>query len=63
MSERKNYNEHRAGKRSFQANLRPEENDLVQTVKAFRGVTTDRELLILLCEEEKQRQLSASRRR
>lgn len=45
MSERKHYNEHRAGKRSFQANLRPSENDLAQGVKALRNVKTDREPL------------------
>jgi|GEM_PF-6020232 hypothetical protein len=59
---RKHYNGHRAGKRSFQANLRPNENDLVQAVKALRGVTTDRELILLLCGEEKQRAITPRRR-
>lgn len=57
----KNYNAHRTGKRSFQANLKPEENDLVQTVKALRGVSTDRELLILLATEEKKRLVTSRR--
>lgn len=52
---RPNYNEHRASKRSFQANLKPDENSLVTAIKIQRGVTTDRELLLLLCNEENAR--------
>ncbi len=57
---RQHYNEHRAGKRSFQALLKPEEADLVQMVKALRGIQTDRELLISLCEDEKERLVASS---
>lgn len=42
---KKDPNAHRARKRSFQANLEPEEDALVNQVKALRRVTTDRGLL------------------
>lgn len=51
---RKNYNEHRVGKKTFQAFLTQDENDLVQTVKMLCGATTGRELLLTLCREKKQ---------
>lgn len=57
---RQHYNEHRAGKRSFQALLKPEEADLVQMVKTLKGIQTDRELLINLCEDEKARFVASS---
>jgi hypothetical protein len=56
MARQKDSNAHRAGKRSFQANLKPAENELVERVKTIRGVTTDRELLVTLCEDELDRQ-------
>lgn len=55
MSTQKNSNDHRAMKRSFQANLKPDENDLVNQIKALRDVKTDRDLLLLLCREAMQR--------
>lgn len=52
MTRRNNPNADRARKRSFQANLKPEENDLVNQVKALRNLTTDRGLLLALCADE-----------
>ncbi|WP_018079318.1 hypothetical protein [Thiobacillus denitrificans] len=49
---KKDPNAHRARKRSFQANLEPEEDALVNQVKALRRVTTDRGLLLALCRDE-----------
>lgn len=54
MEEKKDVhnNNHRANKRSFQANLKPEEFALVDQVKAQTGIKTDRQLLLHLCEQE-----------
>ena len=46
-------NAHRANKRSFQANLTEDESKLVDKVKKLLGVTTDRQLIVKLCESTK----------
>ena len=58
MSEkRKHYNEHRVGKKAFQAMLTQDENDLLAVVKKLRGIDENRTLLIELLTEEKKRLL------
>jgi len=43
-------NEHRKSKRSFQALLTQDENEIVKTVKEISGVKSDRALLMMLTE-------------
>ena len=47
-----NKNRHRNFKRSFQANLDNEENEIVKIVKENLDVKTDRQLLMMLCRHE-----------
>ena len=54
VDKRNHNNQHRLGKRSFQANLKPEESSLIDRVKALHGIKTDRELLLHLCRKELQ---------
>jgi hypothetical protein len=44
-------NAHRASKRAFQANLKQDEALVVDKVKKLLGVTTDRQLIVKLCQE------------
>lgn len=53
----KHRNDHRATKKSFQAMLTANENDLLETVKKLRAIDTNKSLLITLLQEEKQRLL------
>lgn len=54
---KKHYNEHRAGKKAFQAMLTPDESELLSIVKKLRGIDKNRALLIELLTEEKKRLL------
>lgn len=49
---RSHNNQHRAGKKNFQANLKPEETALIDRVKKLRNIKTDRQLLLYLCSKE-----------
>jgi len=62
MRVKKNFNEHRSGKKCFQAYLFPEEKELVAFVKAKLGGLTDRSLLVSLC-EDKALQLGRSKKK
>jgi len=52
MDRKKHYNEHRQGKKSFQAMLTEQDLSIIATVKTKRGLTTARDLLLTLCAEE-----------
>lgn len=54
---KKHYNEHRAGKKSFQVMLTPAESDLLDVVKKLRRIAGNRALLVELLTEEKERLL------